>query len=695
MKGRTFFALTVAVAALAAILLLSRKPAASQEAPPPKTEAPKTEPVVVRRSLASNPRWLDPHIAGDVISSQQASMAYESLYEYDYFAQPCKVIPLLAAEMPKTSEDGKTVTITLRKDVFFQDDKCFPGGKGRQMKAKDVVFSLKRMAAMNNARGYWTVEDCVVGLDAFRETAIKSLAGIEEAAELAKRLKAAWDTDVPGVRATDEFTVQYRLTKRYPQFINALCMSYTAVVAREAVELYGDALMNHPVGTGPFRLAKYEPFKELLWERNPTYRSSAVFPKPAGVVKIGEQAVDPAAFAPFVGKQLPLADKVSFVMQTAQNDWQMFKDGGLDAVPLTELAYFTAFPFERKGKLSEEFERRGVTSERFVRPVIEFVNFNMDDLKIGTKGGDAGKAIRKAVSLSLDRKHYIDRYLAGRGVEANMLVTPDTPEYDAKYAGDMGTFDAARGRELLETAGFVLEEKGQPGEWVATDPTTLKQATVHILLRGVGVTSQEVGEWLESCGKKVGVKITTELNEFPTFLRKQDKGEGQAYNAGWVVDYPDAQNVMQLLYGANAVEQGINNSRYKNAEYDKLYLELAALDSAVPEQAAKKKTLTKKLHEVADEDCPIALIYYLRQTRLRHSWTLPVIPNDYNYSLMKYAHSDPAKRAAAIESWKNPPSEKSDAPKKAADAEKTGAAEKTGGSDKTGSTDKPAAPGGK
>ena len=87
-------------------------------------------PVVVLRELTTDPKTIDPHLAGDVVSSAQCGMAYEQLYDYDYLKQPAQLVPRLAAELPVISKDGLSHRIKLREDVFFIDDPCFPGGKG-------------------------------------------------------------------------------------------------------------------------------------------------------------------------------------------------------------------------------------------------------------------------------------------------------------------------------------------------------------------------------------------------------------------------------------------------------------------------------------------------------------------------------------------------------------------------------------
>jgi ABC-type transport system substrate-binding protein len=208
------------------------------------------------------------------------------------------------------------------------------------------------------------------------------------------------------------------------------------------------------------------------------------------------------------------------------------------------------------------------------------------------------------------------------------------------------------GRKILSEAGFKVTQDG--ANWIASDESG-KQIEMTILLRGTTITSDEMADWLTASGKKVGVKINCVKMEFEEFLRQQDEGIGQAYNAGWVMDYPDAQNMMQLLYSKNAVPQGINNSRYKSDAYDALYRQIAQLDSTNPEQLAKKKDLILQAHKIIDDDCPWAFVYFQKQYRLNHKWSLQAIPNDFNYSLFKYAHSDSDRRIKETDGWRKIP----------------------------------------
>src|SRR6266404_1712971 len=95
-------------------------------------------------------RGFDPVTASDVTAIAAISKVYEGLYEFEYLARPYRVRPMLADSMPEISTDRLTYTIHVKKGVRFADDRCFPGGQGRELTAEDFVYSWKRLADTNN-----------------------------------------------------------------------------------------------------------------------------------------------------------------------------------------------------------------------------------------------------------------------------------------------------------------------------------------------------------------------------------------------------------------------------------------------------------------------------------------------------------------------------------------------------------------
>ena len=152
-------------------------------------------------ALAEDPRTLDPAQVSDTTSAEILDQIYDSLYQNAYLDRPYKVEPALAAGYPEkrifyeqVPEKGvaKKVarmeyTFRLRDDIYFQDDPCFPEGKGRRVTASDVIYAIKRLAdPAVQATGYWLVAGKIKGIDAFFKKA-------------AARGKADYTLDIEGI----------------------------------------------------------------------------------------------------------------------------------------------------------------------------------------------------------------------------------------------------------------------------------------------------------------------------------------------------------------------------------------------------------------------------------------------------------------------------------------------------------------
>ena len=109
-------------------------------------------------------KGFDPIDAGNVESADQVYRVYEGLLEYAYLDRPYRAIPRLAEALPKVSADGLTYTFKIKPGIRFQDDPCFPDGKGRELVAEDFVYSFKRLLDSKlQSQGYWIFSDFVVG----------------------------------------------------------------------------------------------------------------------------------------------------------------------------------------------------------------------------------------------------------------------------------------------------------------------------------------------------------------------------------------------------------------------------------------------------------------------------------------------------------------------------------------------------
>ncbi len=574
-----------------------------------------------RRELAfaqwQDPGTLDPHLAGDVVSSHHAMLVYESLLEFDPFDH-AKLRPCLAAAMPSFDAQTQTYTFKLRDDVYFADDPCFAGGKGRKLVASDLVYSFKRLAALPQLANFWIVEGFIAGLDEF------GYAGRKLKGEAWNRHMAQ---NVEGLGAPDDRTFVVKLVQPCPQFLYVATMSYTAAVAREACETYGEALGKHPVGTGPFVLRDWKSGLSLSYERNANYRDVRLSGVPSASPLKG-----------YEGMRLPLSDAVRFeIIEEGKTHLQRCLEGridraGLDAEQRARLLDPNALALGRmENLLVKEFHDKGLRLTVADEPMVDYIAFNMCDETVGVKAGKKGKAIRKALALCMDRARLNLDYRGGFAPPANELVPPDIVGHGAGSLTHQ-RFDAEEAREVLRKAGFRVEQRLT--KWRTLDENA-RQVSISLLLRSKNSDATRYAMMLAQFAEQAGIKLECEALTFAEFLKKQEEGKGQAYDSGWVMDYPDAQNVLQLLYGPYK-PPGINAASFENAEYDKCYEELAGLSDQDEKQRARKQTLIKRMTEIVDEEAPWVLLSWRRSLTLYREGLKAPPPCSFNYALTKY-----------------------------------------------------------
>ena len=186
-----------------------------------------TKPKVFSFARTTSEKTIDPQAQLDGASSDIVMNVYDALLQYNYLKRPYTIEPNLVAKMPELGADKVTLTFELKKGVFFIDDECFPGGKGRELTADDVIYSIKRFADANiNNQSWFFLDGAVVGLNEFRE-ATKKTKTPDYAA-----------LDVAGLKKVDSHKFTIKLTKPNPLAIYPFAASSLSIVPREAVEKY-------------------------------------------------------------------------------------------------------------------------------------------------------------------------------------------------------------------------------------------------------------------------------------------------------------------------------------------------------------------------------------------------------------------------------------------------------------------------
>ncbi len=544
-------------------------------------------------------KGLDPAFADDLYSGLEVTRIYEGLVQYHYLKRPYTLEPALAEAMPTISKDGKTYTFKIKKGVVFQDDKAFKTteGKGREVVAEDFVYSFKRLADSKlNSPNWWLFDGKIEGLNAWREAAQK--AG-----------KADYSAAVSGLKAIDSHTLEIKLVNRSYQFIYALAMPSTTVVPREAVEEYGAEFLNHPVGTGAFKLAEYNPSSKIVYVRNPTFRKE-VYPSE------GDTNDAASGLLADAGKPLPLVDKIVMTVHTeSQPQWLNFMQGQLDAAPIPKDNFAQAISASKE--LTPEMKAKGILLFKEPSLDITHTSFNMTDPLVGKN-----KLLRQAISMAINWDEEIELFYNGRAVSAQGPIPPGLAGYDESMKNPYKQFSVEKAKAMLAKAGYP-EGKGLPVlEYLSLADSTARQMT----------------EYFQKSLQAIGIQLKVQTFSWPEFQQSVKNKKGQIYSFAWGADYPDAENFLQLFYSKNAAP-GPNDSNYSNPEFDKLYEKSLTMNDS-PERTA----LYKKMASIVVEDTPWVFGVHRVTYGLTHPWLKNYKPHEFNHGMSKYYRIDTSLR---------------------------------------------------
>ena len=497
---------------------------------------------VIRHVFPAAETGFDPQAISDLYSGTVVQAIFETLLTYDYLARPSKLVPMTAEALPQITDDGKTYTFKIRKGIHFTPDAAFKGEK-RELTAADYIYSLQRLIDPKVRSPYaFLVEGKIVGLD--------------EAADAAKKSgKFDYDAKIAGLEAVDRYTLRIRLKQPDYSLSYVLAHEPTSAVAREVVAAYADEggrVMSNPVGTGPYKLAKWIRSSKIFLEANPDYRGFVWDYKP------GAGPEDAQIVKEMKGKQMPQVGRVEIsIMEEDQARLLAFQSGELDLMNMEG-------PLAPKvligGALTPEMQKKGVKLSRFVDPEISYHYWNLTDPVVG--GLTKEKiALRRAMAMAYPVEEEIRVVRNGQAVEAQFPVPPGVVGHDPNYKSSV-KYDPAGANALLDKFGY---KKGADGWRMLPDG---KPLVIRYASRPDSLGRQMDEMWKKSFDA-IGIRMEVQKDKFAELLKLERQCKLMMRTAAWIADYPDADNFMQLMYGKNIYQS--NNACAVIPEYDKLY----------------------------------------------------------------------------------------------------------------------------
>jgi ABC-type transport system substrate-binding protein len=557
----------------------------------------------------------DPVQSQDLYSGTVNAHIFEAPLEYDPLARPAVLRPNTAAAMPELSADYRTLTLRIRPGIFFADDAAFKG-RPRELTAADYVYSWKRLYDPRwKSQNLHIVEGVqLLGLDELRRAAIQA------------RKPFDYDREVDGLRTLDRYTLQLRFAEPSPRFFQALAAEQPfGAVAREVVEAYGDAIVEHPVGTGPFRLASWRRSSRIVLERNPGFRD-----KPYEAQPPADEPVLIAEAARLRGRRLPLIDRVEVsIIEESQPRWLAFMQGEVDYLAVPIDLQDVAAP---GGVLAPHLARRRVRLARTALADITVTYFNMDHPMVGGYSADK-VALRRAVALGFDGEEYIRLQYKGQAIIAQSPFVPGTFGFDPTFVTPLSSHDGARARALLDLYGYRDRDGDGWREQPDGTPLALEIASSPTQL------DRRQNELWKRYLDAIGVRVRFNVAQWPELLKQSLAGKLMMWGFGWQAGQPDSDVFFGFGYSGN-IEQ-TNDARFRLPAYDRLYEQSRRLPDG-PERIAVLREATRLLAAYM----PYKFHLHRVQNDLVQPWIVGYARNTFTQRLWDVVDLDPAARAA-------------------------------------------------
>jgi len=643
---------------------------------------------ILYSAFVERPKHLDPVQSYTEDEARFTQQVYEPPLQYHYLKRPYELVPLTAAAMPQPrflDRAGNAVAadsdqaafsvyeVRIRPGIRYQPHPGFVAGNHslareaverlrtpyelpgatRELLADDYIYQIKRLA-------HPRLHSPIFGLMA------EYIVGLQEYAERLKKLdrKDHWldlrEHALEGVERVDAHTLRVTLKGRYPQFVYWLAMPFFAPVPWEAEKFFHQPGMVEknftldwwPVGTGPYMLTENNPNARMVLQKNPNFRGE---PYPAE----GEPGDAAQGLLADAGKTMPFIERIVFSREKEGIPyWNKFLQGYYDTSGIASDNFDQAVRVSVEGDaaLTSEMEERGIRLRTSVATTIIYLGFNwLDPVVGGGAAGDAGERARKlrhAVSIAVDLEEYLSIFANGRGLVAHDALAPGIFGWrEGKDGVNPVTHvwrDGRAQRRPLEEAKKLLAEAGYPDgrEAGSGQPLVLYLDTVA---RGPGDKSR-LDWWRRQFGK-LSIQLEIRETDWNRFQEKIRKGSQQLFILGWNADYPDPENFLFLLHGAQsrAKSQGENAANYLNPEFDRLFERMKSMPNS-----AERQTIIDRMTEIARRDAPWLWGFHPKDYSLYHGWLGNLKPNNMARNNLKYLRLDLPLRATQRLAWNRP-----------------------------------------
>lgn len=407
----------------------------------------------------------------------------------------------------------------------------------------------------------------------YAETVLGMVKGYDEA--------IAGDITALAVSAPDDLTLVVELSAPCSYFGSLAAFATLSPVQQATVEANGDAWAVAPetyVSNGPFYMTEWVPGSHITFSKNPNYWN-------ADAIKL---------------------DRLKFLLIEDSN--------------AAYSAYQTGEALMIKDVPTEEIPSLEGNGEFYVDPIIGtyYLSLNL------TEEVFQDARVRQALSLAIDREYVAGTLMQGTYTAASNFMGPgwvdtDGSEFMANANGGQPYIDVTDYEGNLAKAKELLAEAGYPdGEGFPTISYTTNDAGYH----------KVVAEYLQQAWAELGITLDVNIVEWASFTPMRRAQEYDAARNGWVGDYSDPSNMLELFYSSN----GNNDGKFSNAEFD------AAIDlSRTTLDAAERSQALHTAEDILMEEAgciPVAYYndFWLQSDKITGSWH-----SAYGYWYFMYA----------------------------------------------------------
>jgi ABC-type transport system substrate-binding protein len=504
------------------------------------------QPKVLRYAFPVAESGFDPAQISDLYSRVIAANIFEAPLTYDYLSRPARVKPQTAAGLPEVNDDFTRFTFRIRPGIWFADDPAFKGQR-RELVAEDYVYSLKRHydPRLKSPNLFQLENAKILGLSELRAKALEA------------GTPFPYDAPVSGARTLDRYTFEIRLAAPAPRFAYVMADGgVMGAVAREVVEAHAGREMEHPVGTGPYRLADWRRSSRIVLERNPDYREH-VYDEQAPADDARSQAI----VAAFKGRRLPMIDRIEVaIVEEAQPRWLGFLNAEHDLLERLPAEFSSlAIP---NNELAPHLVKQGIVMDR--APLVDsmFSYFGMEHPLVGGYSPEK-VALRRAIALAYDVHEEIVVVRRSQAIPAQTIIPPLVSGYDAGLKTEMSDFSRPRAKALLDLYGYTDRNGDGWREQPDGSPLVLEYASQS------DQASRQLQELWQKNMNAVGLRIEFRTAQWPENLKASRAGKLMIWGVAWGAASPDGSYFLDLMYGPNTGQA--NHARFDLPAFNALY----------------------------------------------------------------------------------------------------------------------------